>query len=140
MYLNGVMGKVGFVDITDPEHPMGLGEIDVSGEPTSVAVTHSNYALASINLSEDYINTDGALVVIDMATKQIVTRMNLGGQPDAVAVSPDKTYAAAFAIEYERDEDLGEGILPQMPPGYLVIVNTSNADPSEWTKHDVPLI
>ena len=65
-----------------------------------------------------------------------------GGQPDAVAVSPDGKYVA-IAIENERDEDLEDGGLdgglPQLPAGFLVIIDSYKADPNDWTMHVVDL-
>ena len=44
-----------------------------------------------------------------------------GGQPDSVALSSDKSFLAV-AIENERDEDVNDGAIPQMPSGNLKIV------------------
>ena len=38
------------------------------------------------------------------------------GQPDSVAISPDERYAA-IVIENERDEDVNDGLIPQLPAG-----------------------
>ena len=38
MYSNSERGTVGFVDISDPMYPVGDGEVDVGGEPTTVRV------------------------------------------------------------------------------------------------------
>ena len=64
----------------------------------------------------------GKLVVVNIATRSVVTEMDLGGQPDSVAISPDGRYAA-IAIENERDEEVNDGALPQMPAGDLVIIS-----------------
>eukprot|EP00931_Biecheleriopsis_adriatica_P069323 TRINITY_DN4318_c0_g1_i4.p1 TRINITY_DN4318_c0_g1~~TRINITY_DN4318_c0_g1_i4.p1 ORF type:complete len:824 (-),score=197.58 TRINITY_DN4318_c0_g1_i4:319-2790(-) len=138
IYANGAQKGVGFVDIADPAKPAAAGHLDCGGEVTSVAVTHGNYALAAVNTAANYTHTSGVLKVIDLTTKSVVHSMDLGGQPDAVAVSPDKKYAA-IAIENERDEDLGDGVPPQMPAGFLVIIDTSSSDPSAWTSSKVTL-
>ncbi|MET1253926.1 esterase-like activity of phytase family protein [Aliikangiella maris] len=129
--------KLGFVDINNPESPVGLGTLDLDGEPTSVGV-NGNFALVAINTSADYIDVSGQLDVIDIATQTKVASLDLGGQPDSVAISPDGNYAVVV-IENERDEDLGDGEPPQAPAGYLVIVNTSDADPTKWTTSNVEL-
>ena len=49
----------------------------------------------------------------------IVKSSDVGGQPDDIAISNDYKYAV-LAIENERDEDLNEGYLPQMPAGHIV--------------------
>ena len=132
VYTDSEQENIGFVDITDPLSPVGLGVVNLTGEPTSVAVK-GNYAAVGVNTSADYINTSGVLAVIDVASKTIVRTIDLGGQPDSVAFSPDGNYIVV-AIENERDEDLGEGIPPQMPAGYVVVIDSSNSDPSSWTK------
>jgi hypothetical protein len=135
VYTDSQYEAVGFVDITDPSNPVGAGVIPVGGEPTSVS-TCGKYAIAAINTSEDFINTSGKYVVIDMTTKSIVTEGILSGQPDSVAFSKDCT-RAAIAIENERDEDLGVGEPPQSPPGLVVIMNTSAEDPADWTMQEI---
>jgi len=138
VYTDAANGGVGFVDITNPGAPAGLGLLSLGGEVTSVGMAHSNYAVASVNTSPDYVSTSGALKVIDMATKSVVHSIDLGGQPDAVAISPDRRYAAV-AIENERDEDLGDGGLPQQPAGFLVVLDISGAEPAQWVRHTVSL-
>jgi hypothetical protein len=63
--------------------------------------------------------------------------MDLGGQPDSVAISPDGRYAA-IAIENERDEDVNDGDPPQLPAGSLAIIDLVGA-PSAWTRRSVDL-
>ncbi|MGF1498618.1 MAG: esterase-like activity of phytase family protein [Elainellaceae cyanobacterium] len=138
IYSDSPQGQVGFVDITDPAAPFGLGVLDVDGEPTSVAVLDDIYALVAVNTSEDFINPSGQLRVIDIANQSIVQSLGIGGQPDSIAVSPDGNYAV-IAIENERDEDLGDGGIPQLPPGFIVIADTSSDSPADWTTTQVDL-
>ncbi len=144
VYTDSPLEVVGFVDITNPAAPAAAGAVDVGGEPTSVGVA-GNFALVAVNTSVDFINPSGNLKVFDIATRSLVRTIDLGGQPDAVAVSPDGNYAA-IAIENERDEDFTppggeEGDLPQLPAGFLVIVNLSAdpTNPSSWTTNTVDL-
>jgi hypothetical protein len=130
IYTDSPGNKIGFVDITNPDSPAGLGTLEVGGEPTSVSVK-GDYALVGVNTSTDYVNVSGKLVVVDIATRSIVTSLTLAGQPDSVAVSPDGNYAAV-AIENERDEDLNDGALPQLPAGTLNVVDTSDENPANW--------
>ncbi len=136
IYTNSPGESVGFVDITDPAAPNGLGSIDLGGEPTSVAVLGGR-ALVAVNTSADFVNVSGQLVLIDIATRSIEAAIALAGQPDSVAVSPDGRHAAV-AIENERDEDLGDGAPPQAPAGLVQIVDISGA-PATWTVRDVAL-
>lgn len=136
IYTDSPLEALGFVDITDPASPAGIGTVELAGEPTSVAVA-GPYALVGVNTSEDFVNTSGDLEVFDIATQTSVRTIELGGQPDAVAVSPDGSYAA-IAIENERDEDLGDGAPPQLPAGFVVIVDLSG-DVADWTTSSVDL-
>jgi hypothetical protein len=119
IYSDSPLGAIGFVDITDAMAPKAAGALMMGGEPTSVAVAGTK-VLAVVNTSESKTNPSGKLVVVDIATKAIETSCDLGGQPDSVAVSKDKSFVAV-AIENERDEDVNDGDLPQMPAGDLVI-------------------
>ena len=96
IYSDSPMEQVGFVDITDPSKPSGLGVLALAGEPTSVAV-RGDFALVGVNTSADFIDVSGALAVVDIASRSIVRSIDLGGQPDSVAVSPDGRYAAIAA-------------------------------------------
>ena len=127
VYTDSETEKLGFVDITDPTNPQPAGAVDLPGEPTAVSV-RGNFALVGVNTSADFVDTSGELVVIDIQARTIVRSLDLGGQPDSVAVSPDGQYAAV-AIENERDEDLGDGEPPQLPAGFLVIVDLVGDDP-----------
>ena len=137
-YSDSQAGQVGFVDITDPAMPAAAGTVALGGEPTTVRI-HGDYAVVGVNTSPDFINTSGKVAVIDIASKTIIHEINVMGQPDAIDVSKDEQYIAV-AIENERDEDLGEGILPQMPAGFLVIIDTPTGTmPTEWTTRKVEM-
>lgn len=163
IYTDSPMGRIGFVDITDPAAPQPAGFLALGGEPTSVAVV-DDYALVGVNTSESYVAPSGHLAVVDItdiAAPEIVAEVDLGGQPDSVAVDPDGFYAA-IAIENERDEDActaGDGTLieaahgdedaciaaggdfgglPQLPAGFLSLV-ALEGEPSTWTAEAVDL-
>ena len=137
VYTDSETEKLGFVDITDPANPQPAGAVDLPGEPTAVSV-RGNFALVGVNTSADFVDTSGELVVIDIQARTIVRSLDLGGQPDSVAVSPDGQYAAV-AIENERDEDLGDGEPPQLPAGFLVIVDLVGDDTANWSTRNVDL-
>ena len=120
IYSDSPLGGIGFIDISDAKAPKAGGALLLDGEPTSVAAVASK-VLAGVNTSESYTKPSGKLVTVDIATKKIEASCDLGGQPDSVAISPDKTFAA-IAIENERDEKVNDGALPQMPGGFLVTV------------------
>lgn len=120
VYSDSPHGGIGFIDIGDPRAPAPGGYLKMDGEPTSVAVAGAN-VLVGLNTSESFTDPSGRLVAVDLATRAAGASCDLGGQPDSVAVAPDRSFAA-IAIENERDEDVNDGALPQMPAGFLAIV------------------
>lgn len=124
IYSDSPLGALGFVDITDMKAPAALGITTLEGEPTSVAVSGEK-ALVGVNTSESYTAPSGFLGVVDIASRTLESQCDLGGQPDSVAVSPDGSIVA-IAIENERDEELNDGEIPQMPAGDLVIISLND--------------
>ncbi|MEC7763204.1 MAG: esterase-like activity of phytase family protein [Pseudomonadota bacterium] len=124
VYTDSPRGVVGRIDITDPANPAPLGNIDVGGEPTSVAVI-GDVAFIGVNTSESYTNPSGKILSMNVASGEITGECDLGGQPDSVAKAQDGSFLSV-AIENERDEDLNDGVLPQMPAGDLVMVDVAN--------------
>lgn len=137
IYSDSELGVLGFIDIANPANPLPAGTIAMPGEPTSVTV-RGRHALVCVNTSADYINTSGELLVVDVYTRTIVRSLPLGGQPDSIAISPNGRFGAV-AIENERDEDLGEGVPPQLPAGFLVIVDFVG-QPANWSTRTVSLV
>ena len=121
IYSDSPLGGIGFIDISDAKAPKATGALMMDGEPTSVTVA-GGMVLVGVNTSESYVKPSGRLSMVDLSSKTIKASCDLGGQPDSVAVSPDKSFVAV-AIENERDEELNDGKLPQMPAGDLVIVS-----------------
>ena len=136
LYTDSPGSRLGFIDIHDAHEPKAAGALDVGGEPTSVAVA-GRYALVGVNRSPDYLNPAGELLVVNIKRRSIVKRFTLAGQPDSVAVSPDGRFAA-IAIENERDEDLDDGLLPQLPAGTLQVLDLSHK-PAQWKLHTIDL-
>ncbi|AWD21752.1 esterase-like activity of phytase family protein [Fuscovulum blasticum] len=118
IYSDSPLGVIGMVDITDPAAPRPLGNVVMGGEPTTTVVI-GGLAFAGVNTSESRAAPSGKLVTVDLAKKAVVAECDLGGQPDSVARAPDGSFIAV-AIENERDEDVADGDLPQMPAGYVV--------------------
>lgn len=125
IYTDSEQEALGFVDITDPANPVASGFVELQGEPTSVAVS-GGIALVAVNESEDYVNVAGDLIAVDIATKEVVATCALDGQPDSIATGEG---FVAIAIENERDEDLNDGVIPQMPAGNLTLVDLENGVP-----------
>lgn len=118
VYSDSPLGVIGLVDITDPRAPAPLGNIDMGGEPTT-AVFVGNRIFAGVNTSESFTTPSGKLVTVDPASRTILAECDIGGQPDSVARAPDGSFLA-IAVENERDEEVNDGALPQMPAGHVV--------------------
>lgn len=143
IHTDALAGRIGFVDISDPAKPRGLGTLDLAdlgvgehAEPTSVAVV-GRYVLVVVDTSESFTNPSGLLAVVDLTTHALVRTLDLGGQPDSIALTPDKAHAA-IAIENQRDEEVDDGALPQLPAGFLQLVDLPGSDPATWTTRAVP--
>lgn len=121
VYTDSDNGAIGFVDISDPANPVGQGTVVVGGEPTSLVILDP-LVLVGVNTSPDWLNPSGQLVVVHRNNRKIVAVHELGGQPDSLALAPDRK-RAVIAIENERNEDFNGGIIPQLPSGTLLIVD-----------------
>lgn len=118
IYSDSPLGVIGMVDITDPTMPKPLGNIAMDGEPTT-AVVAGDMAFVGVNTSESFTDPSGSLRTVDLTTQEVVASCDLGGQPDSVAISASGEIIAV-AIENERDEDVNDAALPQMPAGFVV--------------------
>lgn len=125
IYTDSEQEALGFVDITAPRSPVAAGFVALPGEPTSVAVS-GGVALVAVNESADYVNVAGDLIAVDIETQEILASCALGGQPDSIAAGDG---FVAIAIENERDEDLNDGVIPQMPAGNLTLVDLEDGVP-----------
>ena len=137
LYTDSATGSVGVIDASDPRRPLPAGRIDVGGSPTAVSVVDTS-ALVGVDLTTDFTAPEGELKILDVATRSVVRTVSLGGQPDSIAVSPDRRYAVVV-LENQRDEDLDDGIIPQLPGGELVIVDLVGT-PDAWTTRTVSLV
>ncbi|BFM06367.1 esterase-like activity of phytase family protein [Halioxenophilus aromaticivorans] len=136
VYTDAENSQIGFVRIANPYQPKAQGVMDLDGEPTSL-VLRGGFVLVGVNTSESFTNPSGKLVIINRFSREVVREIDLGGQPDSVAISPDKM-TAAIVIENERDEDLNDGLLPQLPSGGLMILDMKGAI-ADWTLRQADL-
>ncbi|MBX2853721.1 MAG: esterase-like activity of phytase family protein [Rhodobacteraceae bacterium] len=120
VYSDSPLGAIGMIDITNPAAPKPKGSMPVGGEPTGVTVI-GDTAFTGVNTSKSYTEPSGKLVAIDLGSGDVTASCDLAGQPDSVAAAADGAFIAV-AIENERDEDLGDGGLPQLPGGTVQIV------------------
>jgi hypothetical protein len=120
IFSDSPLGVIGMIDITDPANPQPMGNIALDGEPTAVSALGGT-VFVGINTSKSFTNPSGHLAHYVVGTGALAADCDLGGQPDSTAVAPDGSFVVV-AIENERDEDLGEGRVPQMPAGYVSII------------------
>lgn len=120
VYSDSPLGGIGMIDIRDPRSPKAGGFLDLDGEPTSVTIAGGK-AFVGVNTSKSKAEPSGRLAVVDIASKTVEKTCDLGGQPDSVALAKDGSLLAV-AIENERDEEVDDGAIPQLPAGNLVIV------------------
>lgn len=124
VYTDSPAGVIGAIDITDPAAPAPKGTLAVDGEPTAVSII-GNTAFVGVNTSESYTAPSGFVKAVNLADMSITATCDLGGQPDSTARAKDGSFIAV-AIENERDEDLGDGRVPQMPAGDLVMIDVAD--------------
>lgn len=123
VYSDSPAGGIGFIDLTDAKAPKGLGFLSLDGEPTSVSII-GDKAYVGVNTSESFVKPSGKLVVVDLASRAVDAEYDLGGQPDSVAHNAAGTLIA-IAIENERDEEVNDGDIPQLPAGFVVIFDVA---------------
>ncbi|MBD8554304.1 esterase-like activity of phytase family protein [Rhizobium sp. CFBP 8762] len=124
VYSDSPAGGIGFVDITDAKAPKATGFLPMKGEPTSVTIIGSR-VFVGVNTSETKAQPSGRLAVVDLASKTEIASCDLGGQPDSVARNRNGSLLA-IAIENERDEEVNKGAMPQLPAGFLTLVDVSD--------------
>ncbi len=148
IYTDAAGKRIGFLDISDPDRITGLGTLslkelgDDEDEPTSVTVV-GDYVLVVVNTSKSFTEPSGRVDVIRIADRTRVRSIDLGGQPDSIAVDK-KAEHVAIAIENERDEEATpaggqEGDLPQLPAGFVQLLDLTGG-PATWTAHKVALV
>lgn len=136
VYTDSPGERIGFAGVGKRGELSPAGVLDMPGEPTSVDIL-GGLALVAVDTSASFADPSGVLVVVDVATREIVAEHDLGGQPDSIDLAPDGRFAA-IAIENERDENVNGGAIPQAPAGYLSIVDTKGA-PADWGVRRVEL-
>ncbi len=137
IYSDSPRNGLGFIDITNPTAPKAAGFVSLQGEPTSVTAA-GDYAYAGVNSSANFTQPSGYLATLSLLDLSVINSCELSGQPDSIAMSKDGNFLA-IAIENERDEDLNDGALPQLPAGSLIIVPVNKGIPDCASKKVVDL-
>lgn len=140
IHTDALAQRIGFIDISDPNAPKGLGTLDLKAqghtkdEPTSVAV-YGDYLLVVIDeTGGDFANPKGRVDIVRVSDRTRVSSIDLQGQPDSIAISPAGAPGkpkAAIAMENQRDEELNDGNLPQLPTGFVQTIDLSG-DAKDW--------
>ena len=133
IYTDADTESIGFVDIRSPYRPRGTGTVPVGGEPTSLAIL-GNWVLVAVNTSPSVDEPSGQLLVIDRKNRKTLATLELGGQPDSIAISPSEKWAA-IVIENEREDD---ELLPNNATGTLLILSLRGA-PAHWELREADL-
>lgn len=120
IYTDAYRKGLGIIDIRDPHTPTPKGFISLQGEPTSVTYA-DNRLFTVINTSSSYTKPSGVLQSYQLDNQALLQTCSLSGQPDAIAISPDRRWLA-IAIENERNEAHNDGLLPQYPAGDLTLI------------------
>lgn len=120
-YTDAEQKALGIIDITTPETPRPAGFVQLEGESTSVTILGDKAFVAVVTSGDNFKEPAGHLATVDLKTKQVVAKCDLGGQPDSVTLTKDKG-KIAIAIENERDEKFNKGALPQLPAGNLTLI------------------
>lgn len=122
-YVDSLGHGIGFVDLSDPRRPRDGGWIPVEGEPASVAML-DDQLLVTCDLGP----YRGSLKIIHSNERQVTKVIDLPGQPDAIAVSPDSRFVTVV-LENESNEGF-----PDSTPGSLLVFRTH-----DWTSSEVDL-
>ena len=146
IYTDAAAKRIGFLDLRDPAKPVGLGTLSLADlgnaddQPTSVAAVGEFVLVVVDTTGGDFPNPSGRVDVVRVADRTPVHSIDLGGQPDSIAISPDGSFAA-IAMENQRDEEftppgVEEGDLPQPPTGFMQFIDLTGA-PTAWTARRV---
>lgn len=113
IYADSLGHGIGFVDLSDPSQPKPGGWISLPGEPTSVALLGNRVLVTS-----DLGSHRGALHIVSLGERRLEKTVDLPGQPDSLAVSPDSQYVV-IAIENEALDGF-----PDSKPGELLVLQS----------------
>ncbi len=146
IYTDAAGKRIGFVDVADPAEPAGLGTLSLEelghadDQPTSVAAVGDFVLVVIDTTGGDFPNPSGRVDIVRVSDRSPVHSIDLGGQPDSIAISPDGQFAA-IAMENQRDEEFTppggeEGDLPQPPTGFLQLIDLTG-EPTAWSARRV---
>ena len=135
--------RIGFVDIADPTAPKPAGSLAMGGEPTSATVVKT----AGTGRRQHARRARPSRAAMSPWS---ISRHRRSRPPATSAASPIRWPPArtgrflVVAIENERDEELNDGKIPQMPAGHVAILDLgadgrpTNCDAARIVEHDRP--
>jgi hypothetical protein len=136
-YTDSEQQGIGLIDITNPASPQPAGFIPVDGEPTSLVILRGKI-MAAVDASKLFYQPEGHLVTIDIASRKVIEKCNLQGQPDSIAL--DKMGRnIVVVLENQRDEAFNKGAIPQLPAGNVTILPIKNGVPDCIGAHPISL-
>jgi DNA-binding beta-propeller fold protein YncE len=146
IYTDAAAKRIGFVDIRDPAKPVGKGTLSLAelghkdDQPTSVAAIQDHVLVVVDTTGGDFAHPSGRVDIVRTSDRTPAHSIDLGGQPDSIAISPDGAFAA-IAMENQRNEEFTppgkeEGDLPQPPTGFVQLIDLKGA-PNTWTPRKV---
>lgn len=127
VYADSLGGGVGFVDISVPAQPRGLGYLALEGEPTSVVIK-DDYCLVALNHGA----FRGSLAIVSLPTRKLLTTLPLAGQPDCIALNPLGTLAVV-GLENESTDGISAA-----PEGQLQVFDL-HGPPTRWQSRTIGL-
>jgi hypothetical protein len=133
-YTDASGGKVGALDISNPQKPLPLTDIAMGGmEPTSATISRDGKYLAIVARDGDGLDKPipGTLFVYNIEERgvpRLLGQIKIGVGPDSIALAErDGKIAAIVAIEDEETDSEGEATIGGKRPGRVDVV-TLNLD------------
>lgn len=146
IYTDAAAKRIGFVDVRDPAKPVGAGTLSLAelghadDQPTSVAAVGDFVLVVVDTTGGNFAQPSGRVDIVRISDRTRVHSIDLGGQPDSIAISADGSFAA-IAMENQRDEEFTppggeEGDLPQPPTGFVQLIDLAGV-PTAWKTRKV---
>ena len=135
VYTDRFREVLGLVDITNASLPIGLGTIALTGRPTSVAVKDQT-ALVAMIIETGSGPSGGQVAIVDIPSRAVLRTINLGGAPDAIAISPDRSKAV---IAVENEGAATRGTDSEIRDGFIGILDISADDTASWSLSSLSL-
>ena len=132
VYTSATNGKIGFVNINNPEQPTYIRDLNVQtggvGEPTSLAITtDGRFVIIAIRMEDNVLNANPGLLRVynieNLDAISLVKEISVGIGPDSISLAGSgTTLRAVVAIEDEETKDNGDASIPGIRPGRIDIV------------------